>query len=174
MGSIFERLARLARAEFNHMRAVIADKDDDASDETKRERLERMRRARADLDAAEAELRRAEEAQGASAWGSGGGEEETIGAGADAWARDPGPPRGRATRGAAAVFNQEVRLAYAALELPLGADREAVDKKYRELLSRYHPDKHAQRPELQATANELTRRLREARDLLHGHLGEQG
>ncbi|MCA9514742.1 MAG: J domain-containing protein [Myxococcales bacterium] len=174
MSNIFERLARLARAEFNHMKAVISDRDDDATDETKQERLERLRRAKADLEAAEAELKRAQEADGASAWGSGGGRDESLEAGASAWGRAEPAPERQPTRGAAVVFTQEVRLAYAALELPLGSDRDAVDKKYRELLSRYHPDKHAQRPELQSAANELTRRLREARETLHGHLDRAG
>jgi len=56
----------------------------------------------------------------------------------------------------------EIREAYAALELPLGSDEKAVKKAYRELLSRYHPDKHQGTPEKLETANEITMRVRES------------
>ena len=56
----------------------------------------------------------------------------------------------------------EIREAYAALELPLGSDEKAVKKAYRELLNRYHPDKHQGTPEKLETANEITMRVRES------------
>ena len=57
---------------------------------------------------------------------------------------------------------REIREAYAALELPLGSDEKTVKKAYRDLLSRYHPDKHQGTPEKLETANEITMRVREA------------
>lgn len=174
--SIFDRLARLARAEFNHVKAVIADRDDDAPADVRDERLERLRRAQEELERAEAALKRAQIDDGAAAWGPGGGDADRgggasawgdgAGAGADAWRAEP-QARGRE----ATTFTQEIRLAYAALELPLGADRDRVQKAYRAMLSRYHPDKHAHNPELLHAANELTRRVREARDVLLAWLG---
>ncbi|PKN59464.1 MAG: hypothetical protein CVU56_00085 [Deltaproteobacteria bacterium HGW-Deltaproteobacteria-14] len=181
--SIFERLARLARAEFNHVKSVIADRDDDAPAEVRDERLERLRRAREELERAEDALRREEQHTGAAAWGA---QDPGADGGASAWRRDEGAGAWRADEGASAwgasdaaagaprpgtgagstVYPQEIRLAYAALELPLGADKDQVQRAYRDMLSRYHPDKHAQNPQLQQAANELTRRIREARDTL--------
>lgn len=158
--SIFERLARLARAEFNHVKSVIADRDDDAPAAVRDERLERLRRAREELERAEDALRREEQQTGAAAWGT---HDRVADAGASAWRRDDGAG---ATGAGTTVYPQEIRLAYAALELPLGADKGQVQRAYRDMLSRYHPDKHAQNPQLQQAANELTRRIREARDTL--------
>ncbi|TNF23836.1 MAG: hypothetical protein EP329_26420, partial [Deltaproteobacteria bacterium] len=67
--SIFERLARLARAEFNHVKSVLSDRDDDAPADVREERLDRLKRAREELERAEAALRHEEERAGASAWG---------------------------------------------------------------------------------------------------------
>lgn len=191
--SIFERLARLARAEFNHVKAVIADRDDDsAASDVREERLARLRRAQEELDRAEAALRGAEQSAGAAAWGGARGRDadgasswgwsdqgaaawgadtqasHDVDRGAAAWGRAPEPAR---TQPQTTVYPQEVRLAYAALELPLGADKDQVQRAYRDLLSRYHPDKHGQNPELLHAANELTRRIKEARDRLLAFLG---
>ena len=183
--SIFERLARLARAEFNHVKAVITDRDDEAPAAERAERLERLRRAQEELERAEAALRQEQLSDGASAWGrSDRGTAADDGAGswraddgASAWRRDDAA-RGAGVPGASArgrgaskepqptEYPQEIRLAYAALELPLGADREQIKHAYRELLNRYHPDKHAANPQLAQAANELTRRIKEARDRL--------
>ena len=64
------------------------------------------------------------------------------------------------------AFPREIRDAYAALELPLGSPREAVEQAFRDMLHRYHPDKHAGDQRRQAMAHELTIRIREARQLL--------
>jgi len=183
--SIFDRLARLARAEFNHVKSVIADRDDDAPEDVRDERLERLRRAQEELARAEAALRREQEHAGAAAWGDPGPSSTRRDDGASAWSRDEGAsawgthddgastwkPQDKDAGGVrsgsgATVYPQEVRLAYAALELPLGADKDEIQRAYRELLGRYHPDKHAGNPQLQQAANELTRRIKEARDRL--------
>lgn len=179
--SIFDRLARLARAEINHVKSVINDRDDDAPEGLREERLERLRRAREELERAEAALRHEEQRAGASAWGGASND----GDGASTWSRDEGASAWSKDEGASAwetpqkkdaggvrsgagatVYPQEVRLAYAALELPLGVDKDEIQRAYRELLGRYHPDKHAHNPQLQQAANELTRRIKEARDRL--------
>jgi DnaJ-domain-containing protein 1 len=80
------------------------------------------------------------------------------------------PVAGPTPGGPAERWPKQIRLAYAALELPLGADLEAVRSAYRRLLQRYHPDKHQSRPDRLATANELTSRLNEARDTLEAFL----
>ena len=64
----------------------------------------------------------------------------------------------------------EVRRAYAALEVPVGSNFETVRKSYRALMRKYHPDHHSGSPEKQKTATELTQRLTEAYKLLERRL----
>ena len=66
-------------------------------------------------------------------------------------AEDPAPP-------------EPVRKAFAALELPLTASADDVRHAWKQLMTRYHPDRHARDAELERTATELSRRLTEARD----------
>lgn len=84
---------------------------------------------------------------------------------ADAYARDdanrerhPGPTRSR----------QDPVLAglYANLELPYGADREAVRAARRRLLARYHPDRYATDPDKARLSHDLVRQLNHAHDEL--------
>ena len=53
---------------------------------------------------------------------------------------------------------------YANLELPSGASYQEIKKAYRELLRRYHPDKHSQDLEKAKLADEITKRLNQAMD----------
>ncbi len=69
-------------------------------------------------------------------------------------------------RGAAGadVPPEDVRRAFAALEIPLTASADDIRRAYRRLMARYHPDHHATDPEREAVATELSRRLTEAYD----------
>lgn len=51
---------------------------------------------------------------------------------------------------------------YANLELPPFASMDDVKKAYKDLVRRYHPDKHAGDPDRQKTANELLQSLTRA------------
>lgn len=66
--------------------------------------------------------------------------------------------------------DDEVRRAYAALEVPLGSNFETVRKSYRALLRKYHPDHHSGSVEKQKTATELTQKLTDAYKLLERRL----
>lgn len=59
---------------------------------------------------------------------------------------------------------------YRLLELPYGADLEAVRHAYRRLLAMYHPDRHTADPEKQRMATELTQALNHAFDQLEAAL----
>lgn len=63
---------------------------------------------------------------------------------------------------------------YAALELPLGADRTAVKEAYRGLMRRYHPDRHTADPAKSKLANELSMRIRQSYERLDAYLAKQG
>ena len=62
---------------------------------------------------------------------------------------------------------------YAALELPLGADRAAVKDAYRAMMRRYHPDRVNDEPDKVKLANELTVRLRQSYERLDAYLAKQ-
>ena len=59
---------------------------------------------------------------------------------------------------------------YANLELPYGADVEAVREARRRLLRRYHPDLHSSDPEKKRTATRVAQGLNRAHDELVGRL----
>ncbi|MBN2574522.1 MAG: J domain-containing protein [Deltaproteobacteria bacterium] len=60
----------------------------------------------------------------------------------------------------------ELRLAYAALEVPYGADFATVRKSYRTLMRKYHPDRHTGSADKQKAATELAQKLTHAYDLI--------
>lgn len=59
---------------------------------------------------------------------------------------------------------------YANLELPYGADKEAVRAARRRLLARYHPDRFATDPDKAGVAHDLVRQINHAHDELLKHL----
>ena len=62
---------------------------------------------------------------------------------------------------------------YANLELPYGANREAVRAARRRLLSRYHPDRFPGDPDRARLANELVQQLNHAHDELMKQLDKE-
>ncbi len=192
--SIFDRLGRIARAEVSELKRVLREaREEDGLPDVEGEERERQRliaEAEAELARAETDVLAAEIEAGAAAWGTPRGAvaaDAEIARGAELWARggDEGARGGdEGSRGAGGIgpvrtepsasarearvgaFTREVREAYAALELPLGADRGEIEGAFVTLSARYHPDRHASAPHLQAAANELTIRIRAARDLL--------
>jgi DnaJ-domain-containing protein 1 len=82
----------------------------------------------------------------------------------------PGPSQARSA-GAAQPRKppDELRLAYAALEVPYGADFATVRKSYRALMRKYHPDRHASSPEKQKAATELAQKLSQAYEVIEKH-----
>lgn len=55
---------------------------------------------------------------------------------------------------------------YANLEVPYGSDLETVERAWKRLLRRYHPDVHATDPERQKVADDLVKELNRAYDHL--------
>jgi DnaJ-domain-containing protein 1 len=82
--------------------------------------------------------------------------------------RPASPPRSSPPRKPSA--NDEVRLAYSTLELPIGSDFEAVRRSYRALMRKYHPDRHTASAEKQKAATELAQKLTHAYAVLERHL----
>jgi DnaJ-domain-containing protein 1 len=79
------------------------------------------------------------------------------------------PPRSPPPRRTAAG-DDAIRRSYAALEIQAGSDFETVRRSYRRLMRKYHPDLHADTPENQRAATDLTQRLTEAYKTLERHL----
>ncbi len=164
--SIGRRLFHLAKSELNSLLDKAADwrgdEDDDdrrrsdtplssLSDEELEREIERRRRAKATAEA-EAAAREAPRTSGTR---------PAAGAGSARAGAAPPPPRSPPN---------EIARAYAALELPVGSDFEAVKASYRRLMRKYHPDRHAGSPEKQRSATELAQRLSEAYAILEKHL----
>jgi len=83
-----------------------------------------------------------------------------------------GPRNTRASGGSPprrSAPDDEIRRAYAALEVPVGSDFATVRKSYRELMRKYHPDRHAGAPDKQKAATEVAQRLSQAYQLLEQH-----
>lgn len=59
---------------------------------------------------------------------------------------------------------------YANLEVPYGSDIEVVKESYRTLMRRYHPDRHAGDPEMEALATELSQELTRAYTAIEAYL----
>ncbi len=62
--------------------------------------------------------------------------------------------------------DHDIRRAYAALEVPFGADFEIVRKSYRTLMRKYHPDRHAGSPDKLKAATEVAQQLTQAYKLV--------
>lgn len=183
--SIFDRIKRLARAEISEMKRVLSDRDapadtraDPRGDSGESERQRAIREAEEELARADDDVLAAEIEAGAALWGDASAppSRPDVADGAALWGHDEpaaardAPRTARPTtspyEGRTHAFPREIRDAYAALELPLGSPREAVEQAFRDMLHRYHPDKHAGDQRRQAMAHELTIRIREARQLL--------
>lgn len=73
---------------------------------------------------------------------------------------DEPAPEGRVARALEAQKRErELAQHYANLELKPGATKEEVQARYRDLVAKYHPDKHAKDPEKHRAATELVAQL---------------
>jgi DnaJ-class molecular chaperone len=88
--------------------------------------------------------------------------------------RDRAERRGRPAKSDPAVSPQKKQLAqcYANLELEEGATLDQVKSAYRELMRKYHPDKHLGDPDRHKAATELAQSLTQAYQTLVEHLSK--
>jgi len=163
--SISRRLLNMARAELNSLldRAVEAEQQlahhhDPNEDLYRRFSLDEI--SDAEL---EAEIERRYRARQAGAR-TGAPRAEAANPAGRAKAANPRPRPSPSPRPPA--VGEELRRAYAALEVPVGADFATVRTSYRALLRKYHPDRHAGSPEKQKAATELTQKLTQAYKLI--------
>lgn len=90
--------------------------------------------------------------------------------------RDDGRERPRSNPAAAgrgpapAAVDPELAGYYANLEVPYGADLQAVRRARKRLMRKYHPDLHGSDPERQRVATELVKGLNRAYERLRSHL----
>ena len=150
--SIPRRLGRIARGFVSNLQ------EDERFRETLRagrQRGETLRGAfEAALRGASEEWRAAEERRTAR--------ERTSGARPDGWRRSSAcPPRRR--------YPPPILAAYDRLGLAPGSSIEEVDKKRRELIKRYHPDRFSE-PEKRSRAERVTAEINAAHDTIERHL----
>jgi DnaJ-domain-containing protein 1 len=163
--SIGKRLFNLAKSELNSLldRAAEAedvphrdpDEDlyrrfslDELTDKELEAEIERRHRAR------QAQARGATSSSRPSGEGAGERSKATSGGARTSTGKEASTP------------HDEIRRAYAALEVPFGSDFATVRKSYRALMRKYHPDKHAGSPEKQKAATELAQKLSAAYQLI--------
>jgi DnaJ-domain-containing protein 1 len=79
--------------------------------------------------------------------------------------------KGRGDKGAVSPQEKQLAQYYANLELSPGASLEDVKSAYRELMRKYHPDKHLGDPARHKAATELAQSLTQAYQALLSHLG---
>ena len=77
---------------------------------------------------------------------------------------------GRSAPDAATRGDKTIRDYYANLEVPYGADLDTVRAAYRELMRKYHPDRHSGDPERERLATQLTQELTRAYQAIESYL----
>ena len=92
----------------------------------------------------------------------------------DEWSKRRTTERGRfpGTRGFY-QRDEELEKHYARLEIPYGSDEETAKRAWRELLKRFHPDRHAEDPEQYSAATELTTELTRSYQEIVRAIGER-
>jgi len=86
------------------------------------------------------------------------------------------PPSSRRPSGAhrppprASAPVDPIARAYASLEVKPGSDFDTVRRAYRNMMRKYHPDRHTSSPEKQKAANELAQKLTDAYKTLERQL----
>ena len=165
--SIGKRLIDLARSELNSLldRAAARDRttDDDGERDPDEDLYKRYGMSAISDEELEAELERRRAARERAAREA-AARAARAQAGSGARPRTAPPPRPAPTQA------EEIRRAYATLEVAVGSDFETVRTAYRALMRKYPPDRHAQTPEKQKAATELAQKLTQAYKLLEKHL----
>jgi DnaJ-domain-containing protein 1 len=157
--SIGKRLFNLAKSELNSLLDRAAEAESVPHSDPDEDLYRRFSLDELTDKELEAEIERRQRARQAQARGESTGARPGPAPGAQ-----PADKRGsaRASGGAQARKpspEDELRRAYAALEVPFGSDFATVRKSYRVLMRKYHPDRHAGSPEKQKAATELAQRL---------------
>lgn len=175
--SIGKRLFNMARSELNSLldRALEAEGKPDESPDPDADLYRRFSLDQLTDAELEAEIERRYRARQAAAR-AGGARPQPAAAGARP-GRRPEPPRAEAGARAGSSHRpsrrpdpqDELRQAYAALEVPFGADFATVRKSYRALMRKYHPDRHTGSAEKQRAATELAQKLSAAYAVIEKH-----
>jgi DnaJ-domain-containing protein 1 len=172
--SIGKRLIDLARSELNSLldRASELDDEQDASPDAappssdtrrgRKVRLEDLSDAELEAEIERRRLDREMEARARQARPSG-----TSGT---ATGSRPSGSRPSASSARPRAPSDPITRAYASLEVKPGSDFDTVRKAYRNMMRKYHPDRHTANPEKQKAANELAQKLTDAYKTLERHL----
>jgi DnaJ-domain-containing protein 1 len=167
--SIGKRLFNMARAELNSLldRAAEAEREQQGSRDPDEDLYRRFSLDQLTDAQLEAEIERRYRARQAAARGTAAKPQAKASPGARPTAEGGGSARGPGSaRARTPPVSDELRRAYAALEVPFGADFATVRRSYRALMRKYHPDRHASSPEKQKAATELAQKLTAAYALI--------
>ena len=166
--SIGKRLFNLAKSELNSLLDRAAEAEAVPSHDPDEDLYRRFSLDELTDKELEAELERRHRARQAQARHATAGS-RPAGAAPGTKPADRGAPGNARTGGTQARKpspDDELRRAYAALEVPFACDFATVRKSYRLLMRKYHPDRHAGSPEKQKAATELAQKLSAAYQLI--------
>jgi len=172
--SIGKRLFNLAKSELNSLLDRAAEAEQVPARDPDEDLYRRFSLDELTDKELEAEIERRHRARQAQARGESSGSRPGPAPGAKP-ADKSGPGSARASGGAQTSkpsserkpsSEDELRRAYAALEVPFGSDFARVRKSYRVFMRKYHPDRHTASPEKQKAATELAQKLSAAYQLI--------
>ena len=164
--SIGKRLFNLAKSELNSLLDRAAETESVPSHDPDEDLYRRFSLDELTDKELESEIERRHLARQAQARGAAAGARP---------ADKSGPGSARASSSAQARKpspEDELRRAYAALEVPFGSDFTTVRKSYRALMRKYHPDRHTGSPEKLKSATELAQKLSAAYQVIEQRAGK--
>jgi DnaJ-domain-containing protein 1 len=164
--SIGKRLFNLAKSELNSLLDRAAEEEHVAQRDPDEDLYRRFSLDELTDKELEAEIERRHQARQAQAKGATAGARPAAGPAAGA------RPSDRSRPSSAPSPEDELRRAYAALEVPFGSDLATVRKSYRALMRKYHPDRHTGSPEKLKSATELAQKLSAAYQVIEQRSGK--
>ena len=164
--SIGKRLFNLAKSELNSLLDRAAEEEHVAQRDPDEDLYRRFSLDELTDKELEAEIERRHQARQAQAKGA------AAGPAAGARPSDRGGPSSARAQARKPSPEDELRRAYAALEVPFGSDLATVRKSYRALMRKYHPDRHTGSPEKLKSATELAQKLSAAYQVIEQRAGK--
>jgi DnaJ-domain-containing protein 1 len=170
--SIGKRLFNLAKSELNSLLDRAAEEEHVAQRDPDEDLYRRFSLDELTDKELEAEIVRRHQARQAQAKGATAGARPAAGPAAGARPSDRSGPSSARAQARKPSPEDELRRAYAALEVPFGSDLATVRKSYRALMRKYHPDRHTGSPEKLKSATELAQKLSAAYQIIEQRAGK--
>jgi DnaJ-domain-containing protein 1 len=170
--SIGKRLFNLAKSELNSLLDRAAEAEHVGQRDPDEDLYRRFSLDELTDNELEAEIERRHLGRQAQTSGAAAGGGRTAGPAPGARPSDRSGPSSSRAQARKPSPEDELRRAYAALEVPFGSDPATVRKSYRALMRKYHPDRHTGSPEKLKSATELAQKLSAAYQVIEQGTGK--